>query len=141
MIDELKILNGDLELAFNEFTYLYTVKVSSEVTALEFSYKLEPDCYINIRNNVLDYGNNTVNVDVYNNAETITYTFLVYRENLDEVNGIDNYKKSLEIVETDKVDIYKVQFLAVGLFVAIIIVFCLIFKKKKKSWHLFDVKR
>ncbi len=133
MIEDLKILNGDLELAFNEYTYFYTVKVASDIEALEFDYKLEPDCYVKIRDNSLKYGDNTVYVDVYNVDKTITYTFSVYKEDLEQVNGIDDYKKSLEVVNIETVDVYKVQTLAISIFLILIIIFTLLFKKKRSK--------
>ena len=131
MIEELNILNGDLELKFNEYTYEYTVKVSSDITSLEFSYKLKDNVNINIRNNYLD-NNSVVYVDVYNIDERVTYTFNVYKENTLSSSGIDNYKKSLEIVDIDPNYNYKVEGLCVGVFLVIVIMFSIIFKRKKK---------
>lgn len=130
MIEELNILNGDLELKFNRYTYEYTVKVSNDVTSLDFSYKLGNDCNINIRNNYLD-NNNIVYVDIYNVDESITYTFNVYKENTISSSGIDNYKKSLEVVDADPNYEYKVEGLIIGLFFTIIIIFSIIFRRKK----------
>ena len=131
MIEELNILNGDLELKFNEYTYEYTVKVSSDISSLEFSYKLKDDANINIRKNYLD-NNSVVYVDVYNIDERVTYTFNVYKENTISSSGIDNYKKSLEIVDIDPNYNYKVEGLCVGVFLVIVIMFSIIFKRKKK---------
>lgn len=131
MIEELNILNGDLELKFNEYTYEYTVKVSSDITSLEFTYKLKDDANINIRNNYLD-NNSVVYVDVYNIDERVTYTFNVYKENTISSSGIDNYKKSLEVVDIDPNYNYKVEGLCVGVFLVIVIMFSIIFKRKKK---------
>ena len=131
MIEELNILNGDLELKFNEYTYEYTVKVSSDITSLDFSYKLKDNANINIRNNYLD-NNNVVYVDVYNLDERVTYTFNVYKENTLSSSGIDNYKKSLEVVDIDPNYNYKVEGLCVGVFLVIVIMFSIIFKRKKK---------
>ena len=131
MIEELNILNGDLELKFNEYTYEYTVKVSSDISSLEFSYKLKDDANINIRNNYLD-NNSVVYVDVYNIDERVTYTFNVYKENTLSSSGIDNYKKSLEVVDIDPNYNYKVEGLCVGVFLVIVIMFSIIFKRKKK---------
>lgn len=133
MIDDLKILNGNLELTFNEYTYEYTVVVDSTVTSLDINYKLKDDCYINIRNNNLDYGENEVFIDVYNVDKTITYTLYVYREDMQEVNGIDNYMKSLEVVNTESIELYKVQMLTIGIFLFITVIFSILFRRKKRS--------
>lgn len=132
MIEELNILNGELELKFNEYTYEYTVKIDSDVKELEFDYKLKDDVNIDIRNNIIDDNNNVVYIDVYDIDNTITYTFYVYKENTNLSSGIDNYKKSLEVVNIDPYYEYKLEGLAVGIFFAIIIVFSIIFRRKKK---------
>ena len=133
MINDLQILNGNLELKFNPYTYEYTVKVDSNIESLEFSYNLEPDCYINIRNNTLDNKENMVYVDIYNIDNTITYTFLVTKEEENSVSGIDDYKKSLEIVNNESINILYVQCLGIGLVLTIIILFSIIFRRKKHS--------
>ncbi|MBE6157007.1 MAG: hypothetical protein E7161_04630 [Firmicutes bacterium] len=131
MLNDLKVLNGNLELKYNEYTYEYTVTVEENINNLELEYILEDDCYIEIRNNELNFGENTVYIDVYNIDEKITYTLYVYKENSNVVNGIDDYKKTLEIVTTNEVALYKVQLLSIGIFLIIIIVFSLIFRRKK----------
>jgi len=130
MLMDLKVLNGNLELKFNEYTYEYTVSVDKEVSSLDFQYELKDDCYIEILNNELNSEENIVYLNVYNVDEEITYTLYVYKENSDTVSGIDNYKKSLEIVSNNEVEVYKVQLLTTGLFLIIIIIFSFIFKRK-----------
>ena len=133
MLKDLKILNGNLDLKYNEYTYEYTVTVDSNVSSLEFDYTLDDDCYIDIKDNILDDKENTVTLDVYNLDESITYTFYVYKESDEEVNGIDNYMKSLEVANTNHVDLYKVQILSVSLFLTIIIIFSILFHRKRVS--------
>ena len=131
MLKDLKVLNGNLELKFNEYTYEYTVVVEDNVNELELEYKLEDNCLINITNNVLDDYENIVYIDVYNEDNIDTYTLYVYKESIDYTVGIDNYKKSLEVINTVEVETYKLQLLASGIFLSIVIVFCIIFHKRK----------
>ena len=133
MLKDLKILNGNLELKYNEYTYEYTVTVDSNVNSLEFDYTLDDDCYIDIKDNILDKSENIVTLDVYNVDNTITYTFYVYKESEEEVNGIDNYMKSLEVANTNNTEFYKVQILSVSLFLTLIIIFSILFHRKKVS--------
>ena len=133
MLKDLKILNGNLELKYNEYTYEYTVTVDSNVNSLEFDYTLDDDCYIDIKDNILDKKENIVTLDVYNLDESITYTFYVYKESDEEVNGIDNYMKSLEVANTNHVELYKVQILSVSIFLTLIIIFSILFHRKKVS--------
>lgn len=130
MIEELDILNGVLDIKFNPYIYEYTVNVDDNINELEFSYVLNEDANIEIRNNNLD-DNNTIYVDVYNIDNTITYTFIVNKENTNMSLGIDNYKKSLEVVNIDPYYNYKLGVLCIGVFFSIIIVFSIIFRKKK----------
>ena len=130
MLKDLKILNGILELKFNEYTYEYTVVVEDDINNLEIDYKLEDDCYLTIRDNEIDYGENIVYLDVYNVDNLITYTLYVYKESSELTSGIDNYKKSLEIANSNnEIETYKVQLLTVGVFLIIVIIFSILFKR------------
>lgn len=131
MLIDLKITNGTLELKYNEYTYEYTVTVDNDINNLEFSYKLQDDCYVEIRNNELSNYENIVYLDVYNIDELITYTFYVYKENSNEANSIENFKESLEISLNKDIEEYKVQILSISIFLIIIIIFSLMFKRKK----------
>lgn len=131
MLKDLKILNGNLELKFNEYTYEYTVVVANDINELEFEYKIDDNCQININDNILDNYENIVYIDVYNDEEIETYTFYVYKENTNYTTGIDDYKKSLEVVNTIEVEPYKLQLLSVGIFLSIIIIFSIIFHRRK----------
>lgn len=132
MLKELEILNGNLELDFNEYTYTYTVTVNKDVNSLEFDYVLEEECYINIRNNTLVEEENIVSVDVYNLDKTITYTFYVYKEESKTVSGIDDFVSSLEVSSEKTVSIQTIQILSCSLFLAILILFSIIFRRKKQ---------
>lgn len=132
MISDVKILNGELELKFNEYTYEYTVKVDKDVNKLEFEYTINEGTSVEIRNNYIDEENNIVYLDVYDVNNTITYAFYVYKENTNMSLGIDNYKKSLEVTVVDKYYEYKVMGLIAGCFFMIILVFSILFRRKKK---------
>jgi len=131
MLKDLKILNGNLELEFNEYTYEYTITVDEDIKELNINYTLEEDCYIKIIGNKLDEEENIVYLEVYNLDETKTYTLYVYKEASSEVSGIENYLNSLEVTNLEEVSLYKVQILTISIFLVIIILFCLIFKRKK----------
>ncbi len=133
MIYDLKILNGDLELPFNEYTYSYTVKVKEDVTSLEFSYKLAEDTYVEIKNNELNEKDSIVTLDVYNVNEDVLYTFYVSKESSEDVSGIENYMHSLEVGKDEELNVLNVQLLSLGVFFLIIFFFALIFKRSKKT--------
>lgn len=133
MLNDLKILNGTLELTFNKYTYEYTVIVDNNINTLDFVYKLEDNCNININNNLLNNYENIVTIDVYNDENIETYTFYVYKEATNYTSLIDNYKKSLEIVNNIEVEPYKIQLLVSGIFLSIIIVFSILFRHKRNK--------
>ncbi len=131
MIEDLKIINGNLELEFDKYTYLYTVTVDNNINSLEFTYSLADNTYIDIRDNYLDKEENLVYIDVYNNEEVSTYTFYVYKENIEEVSGIDNYLASLEVKNEDVTSLYKIQILSISMFLIIVIIYAIIFRRKR----------
>ena len=130
MIKDLKILNGNLELKFNEYTYEYTVVVEEGINRLDFSYELYEDTYINIRNNTLNDLKNVVYVDVYNLNEVITYTFYVSKNTSNDVSGINEYITKLEVANNKEIELYKLQILCVSMFIIIVIIFSIMFKRK-----------
>ena len=133
MLKDLKILNGILELKFNEYTYEYTVVVENNIDSLEIEYVLDEGCSIDIKSNYLKDGDNLVYLDVYDtDLNKVTYTLYVYKENSETVSGIDNYVSSLEVNKDEVVSLYKVQILTVSMFLMIVIVFSIIFRRKAK---------
>lgn len=130
MLTELKILNGILELKFDKYTYEYTVQVEDDIKRLDFEYLTTDNVSVNIRNNYIYDGEGLVYVDVINNDNIITYTFSTHKETTNLVSGIDDYKKSLELTKTDNIELYEIQILCSGVFIIIVIIFCLIFRKK-----------
>ena len=62
--------------------------------------------------------------------ELLTYTLYVYKENSETVSGIDTYKKTLEIANANnEIETYKVQLLTTGVFLLIVIIFSILFKR------------
>ena len=125
-----KILNGILELKFDKYTYEYTVLVEDDIKRLDFEYLTTDSVSVNIRNNYIYDGEGLVYVDVISNDNIITYTFLTHKETTNIVSGIDDYKKSLELTKTDNIELYEIQILCSSVFIIIVIIFCLIFRKK-----------
>ena len=128
MLLDLKVLNGNLELKYNQYTYFYTVVVDNDINKLDLEYKLEDNTKINIIDNNLDNIENLVYIKVSNNQEEVTYTLDVYKES-EEVNSIIDYKESLEINNQEEYNLLNVQLLAISIFFIIIVLFSIIFKK------------
>jgi len=131
MLEDLKVLNGNLELKYNEYTYEYTIRVKQDIKRLELEYKLKDDCYIEIIDNDLKNEENIVYLKVYNVDEEIIYKLYVYKEITNEVSGIDNFVESLEVNKNNDIPLYKVQILSISIFLIILILFSIMFKTKK----------
>ena len=106
MLKDLKITNGDLELAFNEYIYEYTVLVSEDVNELEMTFDLDNDCSVKVLNNEINDIDNIVNVVAYNKDSEQVYTLYVHKNTTKETLGIENYKQSLEVVDTEDFALY-----------------------------------
>lgn len=136
MLKDLKILNGILDLEFNEYIDEYTITVSSDIKELELSYELTTGSLINIRGNNIVEGENVVYLDVYNNDFLKTYTLYVYKESVKNVSEIDEFISSLEVNTSKELPLYKIQLLSVSMFLIIIILFSIIFKRTKKTYKM-----
>jgi len=134
MLKDLKILNGNLELKFNEYTYEYTIVVEDNIDSLEIEYVLEEGCTIDIKSNTLTDGDNVVYLNIYDeDLNSQIYTLYVYKENGETVSSIDNYVSSLDVNNIEEISLYKVQILTVSIFLMIVILFSIIFKRKVKQ--------
>ena len=130
MLEDLKVLNGNLDLPFNEYIYEYTLSVDEFTTKLELEYKLCEDCNIEVIGNNLNNDENIVTLNVYTVDREVNYILNVYKEKEENVNGIDSYMQSLEVENIKEFSLYKVQLLTISIFVILLIIFSLIFKKK-----------
>ena len=130
MIYDLEILNGDLELKFNEYTYFYTVKVKKDISQLEFSYKLQDNVKVEILNNELLDAEEEVTLKVSNEEQEVIYTFQVSKEKEEEVSLIDLYKENLN-VNVPEYNFQAVLFLIIAIFFSIVLLFSFIFKRKR----------
>ncbi len=132
MLKDLKVINGTLDLNFDKYIYEYTVEVDNNVNNLELEYTLEDEYNIDIRNNNLIDGENIVYLDVYSVDYTYTYTLYVYKNSDKTSSKIDEYKKKLEVINNEKIEIYKVNILCISVFLLIVIIFSILFHKKRK---------
>ena len=130
MLNDLKVLNGNLELSFNNLNYEYTVEVEEDIKKLEFSFKYDDGVNIEVIDNDLKNIDNIVYIKVSKENEEDIYTLYVHKKVTNEVTGIDLFKSSLDI-EKEEIALYKVQILGISIFLIIVIIFCLLFKKRK----------
>lgn len=126
-MNDLEIINGSINETFSNNKYFYEVSVDSNVSTLIFSYDIDQNNTITIYgNDELTDGENHVYVEMYDGNEVITYTFLVNKEvvnniistNIKENNNDNNF------------DFLRVPMISSISFIIIVILFCIIFRKK-----------
>lgn len=132
MLEELKILNGTMDLKFDKLNNIYTLSVSSNIEKLEFEYKITEGYNIEVIDNYLDEDINNVYIKVYNDIEENIYTFIVYKESSYTSSLIDDYKNSLN-VKKESVNSTYVYSIIIGCIIVIIIFGIILLKPRKRS--------
>lgn len=132
MLEELKILNGELDLKFDKYNNIYTVSVDKNAEKLELEYSISDDYQITVTDNNLTKELNYVYLHVYNEKEVNTYTLIVRKDNEETASLIDDYKSSLD-VPVENVPSYQVMMIEFGCFIILLIIFLILFHKKKST--------
>ena len=131
MLIDLKILNGNLDIKFDKYTYNYTVRIDNDLNKLDFSYILDNNVSINIRDNNNITDGSIVYIDVFNGKRIITYTFNIYKDNTNEVINVMNIDDEL-LLEKSNENFITTNLLFTVMFFIIIFLYLLIFRKLKK---------
>lgn len=132
MLENLEILNGEISPNFDSLNNMYSVNVTNEVSSLEFIYDCE-NCEVEIINNeILLEGLNEVYINVYSENNLEIYTFLVTREVsqsvfMEETLAIEENLDSTSLL----IENYQVEQLIILCIILIIIVFKILFHKKR----------
>ena len=131
MLLDLEILNGVMSLKFDKYVNTYTVEVDNNINKLEFNYKVEDECQVDVINNEnINEGLNYVYIIVTNKNEQNTYTLEVYKEVTKEVISTSNLETKLEVEQqVNKNTPYVIGSIC---FVIIVIFFLIIFHPRKK---------
>lgn len=128
MIHNLKVINGEMSLNFNELQSKYSVVVAKDIKELEFDYKIDEGVNVEIINNDLE-NNNVVELKVTNGDETNSYYFYVLYD--EEVIQINDSHTNLEVEVKENVSPYAVPSIASVSFLLILFLFTILFHKKK----------
>lgn len=131
MLQELKILNGELSLEFDPLNTKYTVIVNSSVKELQLEYIINEEDTITIAGNNLNNDYNEVIITVYNDKESTSYYLYVYKEKNDEVNYDINYFSSIETPTKEETSVYAVPIISSICFIIILLTFSFLFRKSK----------
>ncbi len=127
-----EILNGELEMPFDEDTYLYNVYVEEDINFLQLNFKMHEGCTINVvgNKNFMDK-ENYVFVEITKNEKVTTYTFIVHKESDETVFKYDEVIP-LEVVNKNNAFNYT-PFIIVICIVLIVVLFKIIFRHKKTT--------
>ena len=130
MLNDLEIINGDLSPEFDCLNNIYSVTISENVDELVMDYSVTDGYIVNVIDNKdLASGENEVYIQVIKDEEINTYTLLVYKESSEPVF---NYDYNLDTVEVEKeLPEYVAPLIGGSCFLIILIVFLLLFKKRK----------
>lgn len=130
MLNDLEIINGELSPEFDCLNNIYSVTISENVDELVMDYSVTDDYIVNVIDNKdLASGENEVYIQVIKDEEINTYTLLVYKESSEPVF---NYDYNLDTVEVEEeLPEYVAPLIGGSCFLIILIVFLLLFKKRK----------
>ena len=133
MLNDLEIINGELSPEFDCLNNIYSVTIPENVDELVMDYSVTDDYIVNVIDNKdLASGENEVYIQVIKDEEINTYTLLVYKESSEPVF---NYDYNLDTVEVEEeLPEYVAPLIGGSCFLIILIVFLLLFKKRK-SWY------
>lgn len=130
MLNDLEIINGELSPEFDCLNNIYSVTISENVDELVMDYSVTDGYIVNVIDNKdLASGENEVYIQVIKDEEINTYTLLVYKESSEPVF---NYDYNLDTVEVEEeLPEYIAPLIGGSCFLIILIVFLLLFKKRK----------
>lgn len=130
MLNDLEIINGELSPEFDCLNNIYSVTISENVDELVMDYSVTDGYIVNVIDNKdLAAGENEVYIQVIKDEEINTYTLLVYKESSEPVF---NYDYNLDTVEVEEeLPEYVAPLIGGSCFLIILIVFLLLFKKRK----------
>ena len=130
MLNDLEIINGELSPEFDCLNNIYSVTIPENVDELVMDYSVTDGYIVNVIDNKdLASGENEVYIQVIKDEEINTYTILVYKESSEPVF---NYDYNLDTVEVEEeLPEYVAPLIGGSCFLIILIVFLLLFKKRK----------
>ena len=131
MLEDLKILNGSISPDFKSNVYEYEVVVDNTTFSLLINYQISNDKTIVIYgNDNLTEGQNHVLIEICDGKTVETYTLNVFKEETKSAASYEEFDSiEVPIENTLLKDITTPGIFGIG-FLIIIILFCIIFKRK-----------
>ena len=130
MLNDLEAVNGSMSPQFSPSILEYNVSVDEDVMSLILNYDAPIDATVTIHgNNYLTEGENHVLIEVYQN-ELVTYKLTVFKSSSETMSGIMNDYQKVEVMESRWYDNLITPGISIVCFLTIVILFCIIFKKR-----------
>ena len=128
MLYNLEVLNGEMTPDFSSEVFDYDVNVDSSALTLIFNYDTCDNCKVTVYGNSnLTSGENHVLIEVYDKKVT-TYTLTVYKEK--KASQVFSEVKTVVYTE-EKPKEFLIPIISVICFLTILVLFYVIFHKKK----------
>lgn len=127
-MNNLEVLNGEMALKYDKNIDTYSIKVSSDVDALEIKYELDDTSTINVYGNtLLSPGENKVILACKNNDDIRYITLVVNKEKALKTTSLNvDYRNEKKVLPS-----FTIPLIASICFVLILVTYYLLFKKKK----------
>lgn len=127
-MNNLEVLNGEMALKYDKNIDTYSIKVSSDVNALEIRYELDDTSTLNVYGNtLLSPGENKVILACKNNDDIRYITLVVNKEKALKTTSLNvDYSNEKKVLPS-----FTIPLIASICFVLILVTYYLLFKKKK----------
>ena len=127
-MNNLEVLNGEMALKYDKNIDTYSIKVSSDVNALEIKYELDDTSTLNVYGNtLLSPGENKVILACKNNDDIRYITLVVNKEKALKTTSLNvDYRNEKKVLPS-----FTIPLIASICFVLILVTYYLLFKKKK----------
>lgn len=132
MLTSFEILNGEMTPKYDEYNDIYTVTIKEEVTSLDIKYVVSnPNANVYINGNENIDKDTTVSIEINEGTNVRKIHLNVLKENTETTSDLKDYFTSLEVSKKKDIPDYIAPLIGASCFLIIIIVFSLLFYKKR----------
>ena len=132
MLEELKVLNGNLTPKYDKYNNQYTITIHNDISKIDFEFVKDDDVEIEIfGNNNLKVGTNNIVLVLKQNDQKEYIYINAIKEQDEEVTKIFDNGTELELVNSKPV--YAGFLISFSCFLILFLVFLLLFKRKRRS--------
>lgn len=134
MFNSFDVLNGQMTPKYDEYNNTYSVKIAEDINFLDLKYDLKKeDTSITIVGNENLRDKSEVQIKLNNGESIRTIILKVIKTDTKTTSDLKNYFTSLEINKKSEMPGFIAPLIASSCFLIIIIVFSILFHKRKKQ--------